>query len=310
MKTHFNILTHQNWNQVRQGLPGDSHIINYSKLQSIAFEQAFRGFSIKFVVAGQENYKVNGREHQVRAGEYLLTNPHCHGNGYIDSKSMVEGVCIDIQPGLMAEVLGTLQEPGNLQPGYDTRSMLESGLFFEYRLKAAQTRLGQFLNGFSHLITSGQFDLTTLNQSFYYRLTELYLSDYQHIAKQVFAVPALKPATRNDLFLRAQRGKDFMDAMFTAPIDLPEIAKQALLSEYHFYRIFKAVYQESPHQYILKKRLDFGQELLLTGNYSVTEAAQKTGFADIFSFSKAYRKRFGMPPSAVFLGKLPFNNVS
>lgn len=299
MKTQFNILTHQNFHAVRR-VPVDAHVINYSKLKTIAFEQAFRGFSIKFVLNGCENYTVNGREHQVRAGEYLLTNPYCQGRGYIDSQSMVEGICIDIQPAVMAEVMASLSEPGNPQIIADVKMVLESGDFYENRYHAGATQLGQFLGGLSGYITNGQLHTSALDPGLFYQLAELYIADYQQISLQISAIPALKASTRHDLYRRVMRGRDYIEAMYTQPIEMPEIARNAQLSEYHFYRLFKCVFGISPHQYILRKRLDLGRTLLLSGHCSVTQAAQQTGFADIYSFSKAFRKKFGAPPSRIF----------
>lgn len=298
VKTQFNILTHQNFHATRKA-SGDAHVINYSKLKAIAFEQAFRGFSIKYVLHGCENYTVNGRGHQVHAGEYLLTNPYCQGRGYIDSQSLVEGICIDIQPAVMAEVMASLAEPGNPQVIADAKTFLESGDFYENRFHAATTGLGQFLGGMSGYITNGRLDTSALDPGLFYHLAELYIADYQQIFRQVSAIPALKPGTRHDLYRRVLRGRDFMESMFTKPVEMSEIARNAQLSEYHFYRLFRSVFGISPHQYILQKRLNLGYSLLQSGHCNVTQAAQQTGFADIYSFSKAFRKKFGAPPSVV-----------
>jgi len=298
VKTQFNILTHQNFHTARP-VSGDAHVINYSKLKTIAFEQAFRGFSIKFVLNGCENYTVNGRAHQVQAGEYLLTNPYCQGRGYIDSQSMVEGICIDIQPAVMAEVVASLSQPGNPQVFADVKTVLESGDFYENRYRAGETGLGRFLGSMSSYVVDGRLDPATLDPALFYQLAELYIGDYQHVFRQVSAIPALKPDTRHDLYRRVMRGRDYIEAMYTKPIEMPEVARNAQLSEYHFYRLFRAVFGTSPHQYMLQKRLELGRSLLLSGHCSVTEAARQTGFADIHSFSKSFRKKFGAPPSGL-----------
>ena len=64
----------------------------------------------------------------------------------------------------------------------------------------------------------------------------------------------------------------------------------------YFYRIFKSGYGLSPKEYLTKVRLEQGR-LLLSRGYSVAECAYMVGYSDAFSFSKAYKKRYGISPS-------------
>ena len=64
----------------------------------------------------------------------------------------------------------------------------------------------------------------------------------------------------------------------------------------YLYRIFKQRYGLSPKEYITAVRMEQAKKLLL-GGYSVKIAAYMVGYQDEFNFSKAYKKRFGVPPS-------------
>lgn len=64
----------------------------------------------------------------------------------------------------------------------------------------------------------------------------------------------------------------------------------------YLYRIFKQRYGLSPKEYITAVRMEQAKKLLL-GGYSVKSAAYMVGYQDEFNFSKAYKKRFGVPPS-------------
>jgi AraC family transcriptional regulator len=68
------------------------------------------------------------------------------------------------------------------------------------------------------------------------------------------------------------------------------------LSEFHFIRLFKQSFSISPYQYIIQCRLAHAQTLL-ANHVSIANTAFDTGFADVFSFSKAFKKAFGMSPS-------------
>lgn len=90
-----------------------------------------------------------------------------------------------------------------------------------------------------------------------------------------------------------------MDAHFTSPLQIDAIARGYGLSEYHFYRLFKSVFGVSPHQKLVHSRLSYGRYLIKHQYATVTDAALACGFADVHSFSKSFRKRFGYAPSSV-----------
>jgi AraC family transcriptional regulator len=77
------------------------------------------------------------------------------------------------------------------------------------------------------------------------------------------------------------------------------VAAECGLSEYHFFRLFKAIFAISPHQYLIRKRLDYAYYQLKNGLSNVSDAAVHSGFADIFAFSKSFKKHFGLSPSLV-----------
>ena len=73
------------------------------------------------------------------------------------------------------------------------------------------------------------------------------------------------------------------------------------MSPYHFHRIFQKTFNISPYHYSLKVRLNHAATLMAHQKYSITEAAMATGFSDISSFSKTYKKHFGVSPSQLVL---------
>ena len=79
--------------------------------------------------------------------------------------------------------------------------------------------------------------------------------------------------------------------------EIKEIADHCGMSEYHFFRLFKAVIGISPHQYLIRKRIENAHALLSDKSHSVSDVAFLCGFADVFSFSKAFKKHTGTPPS-------------
>jgi AraC-like DNA-binding protein len=81
-----------------------------------------------------------------------------------------------------------------------------------------------------------------------------------------------------------------------------EMAQAAGMTERRFYRLFQQVTGKPPYRYFLDLRLAVADSLLRMGGYGVGEVAERVGFGDPFQFSKAYRRRYGMPPSAAQTG--------
>lgn len=295
--TRLKVLTEQNLAAALLAPREPGNTVDYSKLRQ--FEHALKctRFSIKYVLQGTESYQINGQKFPVSQGEYLLLNPTCEGNGLIDNGSTVTGICINILPEIVAEIVTTLHNPAAPVATYDLQQFLRTSDFFENQFRTSTTHLGRMLEQLGGAVVREARTGIEFNPEFFYALTENMILDSQHICRQIQSIPAIKIATQKDLLRKVLAGKNFMDDCFTTNLHIPDIAKEAGLSEYHFFRLFKTAFQTTPYRYLLEKRLVHAHRLLLSGNCTVSEMALATGFADIFSFSKAFKKRFDYPPS-------------
>jgi len=90
-----------------------------------------------------------------------------------------------------------------------------------------------------------------------------------------------------------------MEANFTQNLTLDEFAQLAGRSLASFKRDFKKVYNTTPHQWILTKRLDYAKQLLEVGLMKVSDICYHAGFESVAHFSKAFKHRYGISPSSV-----------
>jgi len=95
-----------------------------------------------------------------------------------------------------------------------------------------------------------------------------------------------------------RRARDFIDREYARPLDVPEMARRALMSPSHFARRFRAAYGETPYAYLMTRRIERAQELLRRGELSVTEVCLAVGATSLGSFSSRFTEIVGMPPSA------------
>ncbi|HEX5653874.1 MAG TPA: AraC family transcriptional regulator [Chitinophagaceae bacterium] len=99
-----------------------------------------------------------------------------------------------------------------------------------------------------------------------------------------------------DIYQRIVAAKVYIDENYQDDIDLEMISRQALLSRFHFHRIFRQVYRHTPHQYLTRKRIDKARALLAQ-NRAVTDVCNEVGFESIGSFSTLFKKEIGFAPT-------------
>jgi AraC-like DNA-binding protein len=100
------------------------------------------------------------------------------------------------------------------------------------------------------------------------------------------------------VYIHLLRAKDLIDREYARPLDVPALAREAHASTAHFSRSFKRAFGETPHRYLLTRRIERAKELLRGTFLSVTEVSLEVGFQSLGSFSTAFRDLVGEPPSA------------
>jgi AraC-like DNA-binding protein len=94
------------------------------------------------------------------------------------------------------------------------------------------------------------------------------------------------------------RAKDLADARYFEPLDVGDLASAARLSRAHFSREFRRAFGESPHAYLLTRRLERAATLLRTSDRSVTDICFSVGLRSVGSFTTSFTRTYGMPPTA------------
>ncbi len=99
------------------------------------------------------------------------------------------------------------------------------------------------------------------------------------------------------LYRRVVQSKLFIDHNFADPINLENIADEANFSKFHFIRLFKKTYAKTPHQYLIKVRIEKAKELLKT-DCSIQHVCYAVGFESISSFTELFKKLIKLTPSS------------
>jgi AraC-like DNA-binding protein len=115
----------------------------------------------------------------------------------------------------------------------------------------------------------------------------------ENAAAGILDAMATVPAERHLL-----RAKDLVDARYREPLDVPTLARAAHLSPAHFSREFRRAFGESPHQYLLTRRLERAAALLRNTDRSVAEICFAVGLSSVGSFTTTFTRTYALSPTA------------
>ena len=100
------------------------------------------------------------------------------------------------------------------------------------------------------------------------------------------------------------RAKDLADARYFEPLDVDDLARAAGLSRAHFSREFRRAFGDSPHQYLLTRRLERAAALLRNTDRSVADICMAVGLQSVGSFTTSFTRTYGKSPT-VYRAEFP-----
>ena len=125
----------------------------------------------------------------------------------------------------------------------------------------------------------------------------LLLDEKMKSTKKSNSLPATKSATREEITRRLHLATDLIYSHFDKNLSLEDLSQISCLSKFHFIRLFKEYFSESPHQFITRLRLEKAVSYLQSSNFGVKEISEKVGFANASSFSRLFKNHFGVYPT-------------
>lgn len=264
--------------------------IRFSKVHHFNGEVCFKDFSIKYVVAGAEAYKMGKKEYTLKPNEYLVGSK-TFSNVKIDNPTPVYGICIDLSEEIIHEVITY-----NYRDFPTFKNYLFDQDTIKTRFKLSNNLLGGALKNIGNEFESIIKNNDLLNSEIFYLLSESLLAEQYHLFGQYKNLDALKTTTNKRTFNLLLDSREYIDQHYLKKIDLQNIAENNNVSEYHFLRLFKKAFSVTPHQYIIQKRLEFSKTLL-SENYDLNDVAFLSGFADQPSFTKCFKKKYAITPN-------------
>lgn len=252
--------------------------------------------SIKWMASGLGRWRSGSRLFQVAPRSYLVFNKDQEYSVEIGADEPTESFCVFFRSGFVEDVhrASTTDDDTLLSNPYGAAS---SPLYF---YENVEDNTGDVIPALLQLRAALIEDVPEgvwLETQFHLLAQRLVRS--RHDCRQsVNAIPAARAATREELYRRLRYGRDYIHEHFTEDVSISNIASASCLSPHHFHRLFTGVFRATPHQYLIKLRIERAKELLARTERPVTDICLTVGYESLGSFSTCFTRIVGMSPTS------------
>lgn len=122
------------------------------------------------------------------------------------------------------------------------------------------------------------------------------LSFNRHASEESMRLDVRKPSTRRENYKRLAVVRDWIEDNFSRQLTLQELSEIAAMNHQHFLRLFTKVFHQTPHQYIIDRRIAEAKQLLLDPGMAVADVCLAVGWDSLGTFSQLFKQRTGLTP--------------
>lgn len=264
-----------------QSLFGEiKHSYAYEKF---SFKGQTKGIALKYVKEGCEKYLINEQVIDVEQGQFILVQ---EGQIYEAQAKLkfqnISGLCIDLNPEAF---------------DIDLTKIYDNPLLFNlpfdcFHFSPLVKKLHTIHSNKALRSHTEQYDiLKILNEQ-----VHIFANEISELQARL-SIQTGKTNTQRAIIIKLLASKNFIHQYFYQKIKLEQLAKYAGISKYHFVRLFKLCFQQSPLELQDKLRMKKAIELINNPMTKLSDIAYDLGFIDLASFSKKFKKQYGTTPS-------------
>ena len=247
--------------------------------------------SIKTMLAGSAVWETPERQFTVDNSSYLILNDHHRYRLRFDSATPVRTFVLFFQRGMAEDVFRsrTTATARLLERPHEPAPPVE----FIERLETRASTLFALLERFRQRVFNG-LDAGEAEDWFLW-LSRQMVAEHRAMERARGRLPAVRASTREELYRRVLRGRDYLLSQAGERVTLAAAARAACLSPYHFHRAFTQAFGTTPHRALTRHRLERAAKMLAEGE-SVTQVCLASGFESLGSFSSLFRRHYGVSP--------------
>jgi AraC-like DNA-binding protein len=253
--------------------------------------------SLKSMSNGRALYRFDRNEVAVDDDGYLILNNRQPYSIEIASPTRVETFVLWFPDGWAEDVSRSLRNSTERLLAEPLNNGAAAPSFFSHYIPHDRTvspKLRELRAAFkgNHLINDGWLEEQLRD------LLAAMLVKQDSLKREIGNLPAERVSTREELWKRVNRARDYLHANVRSRVSLANVASAACLSPFHLLRIFRAAFGQSPHDYLSRCRLERAKFLLEKTRIPVTSVCLESGFNSLGSFSSLFRAKCGMSPRA------------
>lgn len=256
---------------------GKENCIVSGKSRHAEYVRYRQTLSIKAVVNGSEHYYIDRRRLCVTDETYLILNEGREYASVLEAPQEATSFSIFFRPGMANEIAAASR--------MDTAKALDTGphperrpVEFAEHLRRHDRTVFPVLNYIRHHVQLGLDDAEWYDEQFEYLLARMLRSEHA-VSRLPDRVDCISSAKRRELVRRLCWSTDYMHSNLHKALSLTDIARAAHLSNYHYLRLFRQVYQMTPMTYLRLQRTERALALLTSTSLSVQEIADQVGFS-------------------------------
>lgn len=267
---------------------------NNNQISSETVKHAFYpekvgSFSMKMVFNGNTNYIIGKRQLNLYPDSFLTINQGTSYSSKVDSWQPVNNLSISFSPSFLSDFCRTLQNNHKALLDNPYKSEDISNIFFLETIYPFTGDMKYNILHLKHQIEEETTDDLLINEYLYHCLLNYSKVYNKEVLGKSEKLNFSNNSTRIEILKRLTLAKEFINSNYNTCIDLEDIAQSACLSVNHLLRTFKQAYGISPHQYLIKVRIDRAKYLLKNTSYTLNEIVEIVGFECPSSFIRLFR---------------------
>lgn len=270
-----------------------SNVIINASSSDVSYAEHWGCLSIKCAFGGTEMYKISDRYYAVTDDAYFICNEGQYYSSFIAARKPVESFTINFTDAFVKRVKNSFCADAKLidDPGLVAGASLE----FVEKLYRNSGDLSKDIAGLRFLTKNFSQNRSEISERYYLLLQNLMLSQH-HITNEVKKVRAIKPSTQKELYKRLHYAKDYIESCYAEDVTLEKLAQISCLNSAYLLRNFKLYFGQTPYQYLINKRMAVAAGLLVNSTMPVSEICFETGYADVSSFCRLFKKAYNFSP--------------
>ena len=278
-----------------------NYLMRFNTYLPYSFAENQNAFSIVYSNSSSVmNLVTTNGSSKLKKNHFTLINPGTDWEFYCKVDERIDVMSFLLSKSILDHFnysLGCKKESLLLDQPFDNSG--SSHFFIENTYNASHSRSGRFLKHLFEISNTPEYELMDAREISLEMMSILY-NEQNYYNQRIENIKGKKESTRKEVFKRLVRACEYIhDNYEHEKINLDDLALVSGLSEYHLYSSFKSVYNKTPHQYLNKIRMQKAMEYLNFKDFSVIEVSNMLNFPDLPSFSKLFKKTYGVSPSRI-----------